>query len=327
MQPYFSNSTEAVRGFRDLGRVWEEIGRKRNNPELLAWGEKLVRESEGLQRDLRTAIKRSTLTVDGETVLPAIAGAREPAHTVVARDPLDPQHRDYRAYMEMLYSGNLTPKQAQTIFDYRATHHDTILGMPVAYGYNTGEMAGFLSYGYGYALIQLDSIREALLMLYSDMAHQYTRGSWTAPETRSIIPDREIAPYCSPAQLAMAMMTRWLLVFEDPESETLWLAKGVPQSWLKNGKTVYVREAPTRWGRVGFSLVSQLNDARILIRVEFPKSAFGATTRVRLRAPDGKKIRSVTLNRAPWNQFDPAEETVTIPRGHSGTVELVATME
>ena len=28
MQPYFSNSTEAARGFRDLGRVWEAIGAK-----------------------------------------------------------------------------------------------------------------------------------------------------------------------------------------------------------------------------------------------------------------------------------------------------------
>ena len=327
MQPYFSNSTEAARGFRDLGRVWEAIGRKRNNPEILAWGEKLVRESDGLRRDLQTAIARSTINVDGETVLPAIAGATEPAHTVVARDPLDPQFRAYRSYMEMLYSGNLTSDQAQTIFDYRAHHHDTILGMPTAYGYNTGELAGFLSYGYGYGLIQNDRIRQALLMLYSDMAHQYTRGTWTAPETRSIIPDHDIAPYCSPAQLVMAMMTRWLLVFEDPESETLWLAKGVPQSWLKDGKSISVREAPTRWGRVGFSLDSNLSHGRILVRVNFPNSAFGATTYLRLRAPDGKKIRSVTLNRAPWSQFDPAGETVTIPRGYSGTVELIATME
>jgi hypothetical protein len=175
MQPYFSNSTEAARGFRDLGRVWGAIGRKRKNPEILAWGEKLVAESESLQKDLQVAITRSTLTVDGEAVIPAIAGAKEPPHTAVARDALDPQYRAYRTYMEMLFSGNLTPPQAKTIFAYRASHHDTILGMPTAYGYNTGEMAGFLSYGHGYGLIQYDMIRQALLMFYSDMAHQYTR--------------------------------------------------------------------------------------------------------------------------------------------------------
>ena len=31
MQPYFSNSTEAARGFRDLGFVWEMIGKKTGN--------------------------------------------------------------------------------------------------------------------------------------------------------------------------------------------------------------------------------------------------------------------------------------------------------
>ena len=46
MQPYFSNSTEAARGFRDLGRVWKQIGKERNNAGLRAWGQRLERESQ-----------------------------------------------------------------------------------------------------------------------------------------------------------------------------------------------------------------------------------------------------------------------------------------
>ena len=45
MQPYFSNSTEAARGFRDLGMIWEALGRKKGNAELTAWGQRLVREA------------------------------------------------------------------------------------------------------------------------------------------------------------------------------------------------------------------------------------------------------------------------------------------
>jgi hypothetical protein len=45
MQPYFSNSTEAARGFRDLGRVWEKIGKQRKNSELIAWGPALAARS------------------------------------------------------------------------------------------------------------------------------------------------------------------------------------------------------------------------------------------------------------------------------------------
>ena len=94
------------------------------------------------------------LHVDGETVLPAIAGATEPAHTVVARDPLDPQFRDYRLIWRCCTPAISLPTRPRQYSTIARHHHDTILGMPAAYGYNTGELAGFLSYGYGYGLIQ-----------------------------------------------------------------------------------------------------------------------------------------------------------------------------
>ena len=141
---------------------------------------------------------------------------KEPFHVAVARDKLDPQFRSYRAYMEMLYSGNLTRAQVETIVNYRAAHHDIILGIPTVYGYDTHEWGGFLSYGHGYGLLQHDFTREYLLLLYSLMAHQYTRGTWTAPETRLLDPKRFAAPYCTPAQMTVPLLTRWMLVFEEP---------------------------------------------------------------------------------------------------------------
>jgi hypothetical protein len=323
MQPYFSNSTEAARGFRDLGHVWEKIGKQRGDAELTGWGQRLVRESEELQKDIQTAISRSILQSDGKPILPSIAGVKEPFHIAVARDETDPQYRSYRAYMEMLYSGNLSTEQAKMVVDYRRDHHDMILGVPTAYGYKTGELAGFLSYGHGYGLIQHDMIREALLMTYSIMAHQYTRGTWTAPETRNVLIDRIAAPYCTPAQLVVSLMTRWMLVFEDPQSETLWLGKAIPRKWLEDGKTTSVSEAPTRWGRIGFSISSHIKTGDITAKVQLP-SSFGAVTNLRLRAPGDAKIKSVTLNGKIWKQFNPSDETITIPSGMSGTVNLVA---
>jgi hypothetical protein len=201
MQPYFSNSTEAARGLRDLGHVWEKIGAQQKDGSLRAWGRRLQREAVELRKDIDAAISRSILTVDGERILPAIAGVKEPFHIVVPQDNRDPQYRSYRAYMEMTYSGSLTKEQARLIHDYRSNHHDMLLGVPTAYGYNTSDIAGFLSYGHGYSLIQHDMIREALLLTYSTMAHQYTRGTWTAPETRNLLGDGNAAPYCTPAQL------------------------------------------------------------------------------------------------------------------------------
>jgi hypothetical protein len=320
MQPYYSNSTEASRGFRDLGRVWRKLGQARSDGALASWGDWLVSESEALRKDLVASYARSMLDDGGESVLPAIAGVRQPFHIAAARDRLDPQHRSYRAYMEMLYSGSLTREQVGGIVSHRARHHDILLGIPTAYGYDTGEVAGFLAYGHGYGLVQHDYIREALLLTYSLAAHQYTRGTWLAPETRQVIRDTDAAPYCTPAQLAVPMMLRWLLVFEDPNSETLWLGKGIPRDWLLDGQKVSVVRAPTRWGRVSYDIESRGREIRVYVTL--PAGGIDAVTKLRLRA--ARPMKSVKVNGKPWATFDPKEETITLPAGQGGSLEVVA---
>jgi len=322
MQPYLSNSTEAARGFEELGAVWEKVGRKEHQLDLARWGQELRRESRALTTDLQQAIARSMLTNTQPPCLPAIAGVKEPFHIAVARDKLDPQFRSYRAYVEMLHSGNLTRTQVETIVNYRAAHHDIILGIPTVYGYDTHEWGGFLSYGHAYGLLQYDFVREYLLTLYSLMAHQYTRGTWTAPETRLLDPRRFAAPYCTPAQMVAPLLTRWMLVFEEPGSDTLWLAKGTPRAWLEDGQTIAVTRAPTPWGRLSFSLHSHLQAGRVEAVVELPSAPPAGQVKLRLRVPEGHRIRSVTANGKAWDQFDTEAETVTVPPGARGRLAL-----
>ncbi len=324
MQPYFSNSTEAARGFRDLGRVWLKIGARTKSPKLSAWGSRLLRESEELQRDIQNAISRSLLKIDGETILPSIAGVKEPFHVVVRRDPTDPQYRSYRAYMEMMYSGILTKDEVTKVVDDRKNHHDTLLGVPTAYGYKTGILAGFLSYGHGYGLVQHDMTREALLLLYAIMAHQSTRGTWTAPETRPVFTDDPAAPYCTPAQLVVALLTRWMLVFEDPMSDTVWFGKAMPRDWLEDGNTISAESVPTKWGRVGFAIESQFKNGKIAASLHLPSNHFKAIAKVRLRTPGNMPLKSVRLNGKPWANFSVEDETITIPPQSTSKIDLVA---
>jgi hypothetical protein len=322
MQPYFSNTTEAARGFHELGLVWEMIGKQKNDAKLVARGQQLVRESEELRQDIDTAVTRSVLVVDGQKVLPSIAGVRDPFHIAIPRDPSDPQYRSYRAYMEMLYSGSLSAENSKLIFDYLSTHHNFILGMPTAYGYNTGDLAGFRSYGYAYALIQHNEIRRAVLLLYSDMAHQYTRGTWTAPETRDVFTDNSAAPYCTPAQLVVSLLTRWILIFEDPQSGTLWLAKSTPREWLGDGQHIKISDAHTRWGIVSYALTSHLQQRTIDARISLPTSPFQVPVHLRLRVLNGFRMQRVTLNGKQLSTFDPESETVIIPKGSKGKIEI-----
>ena len=192
------------------------------------------------------AAEKPPLTRAQPVCLPAIAGVSQPFHIAVTADKLDSQFRSYRAYMEMLYSGNLTREQAEAIVRYRAAHHDVILGIPTCYGYDTHEVAGFLSYGHAFGLLQFDFVRDYLLTLYSLEAHHYTRGTWTAPETRPLDPKQFAAPYCTPAQMTVPLMLRWMLVFEDPASPVIWLAKATPRDWLEDGQTIAVRNGRSR---------------------------------------------------------------------------------
>lgn len=305
MQPYFGNCTEAARGWRDLARCWRGLGYAERAATLDA-------AARSLEADIQRAVERSILRDTTPPCLPSIAGATEPPHIAVANDRLDPQHRGYRSFMEMLYSGNLASEQVRLVVDYRAGRRDTILGLPTAYGYNTHEVAGFLTYGHAYGLVQHDFIREFLLTLYSLMAHQHTRGTWTAPETRSLNPGVNAAPYCVPAQLVVPMLTRWMLAFEDPAADLLWMAKGTPRDWLEDGLTIEVANAPTRWGRVSFSIVSHLAECYIEATVDFESRTVPPTLRLRLRAPSGYQLARCLVDGSAWDQFDPALETIDL---------------
>ena len=308
-QPYFANSTEAARGFAELGRAWVALG-------MTQRGQQLLDASRSLAADLQSAIGRSILTIDGERILPSIAGVKQPFHIAVAKDHSDPQYRGYRTYMEMLHSGILTADQAAMVVDYRQRHHDVILGVPMAYGLATGEMAGFLSYGHGFGLIQIDRIREALLLTHAHAAHQYTRGMWMAPETRKPMLDVDTATYCSPAECVQPMLLRWLLAFEEPEANVLWLGKGVPRDWLASGKSMRVGNIPTRWGRASYAIDAAKR--AIEARVNLPKG-IDAEVRLRLR---GTAIRSATVDGKPAALVDP--ETIRLPAG-GGAMRVVAT--
>ena len=55
---YYSNSTEAVRAFHDLGGAWHSIGKKLGRQDLIEQGQKLVQESADLKADLYTSIEK-----------------------------------------------------------------------------------------------------------------------------------------------------------------------------------------------------------------------------------------------------------------------------
>jgi hypothetical protein len=116
--------------------------------------------------------------------------------------------------------------------------------------------------------------------------------------------------------------SRLMLVME--RGEDLWLAPFVTGEWLKEGQTVAVTDAPTRFGPVSYRIVSHVKDGVIEARIEPPKRSAPKAIVLRLRHPDGKPMRSVTVNRRAHTDFDPVKETIRIIPDGKKTISVRA---
>jgi hypothetical protein len=317
-QPYFSNSTEAWRGFRDLGRAWQALGHRRADGGLVERGSWLVEEAAALRSDIDRALRRSRIEDEGELALPAIAGAAMLPHEAPYRSA-PASFDENRVWSEMFASGVVPQDIVEIILRCAARHGGTSFGIVT----NRTLVVGFHAAGQAWGLIQHDRIRELLLLYYAVAAHLHTRGTWTALECVDLDRDRAAhLPYCAPAQLTVPLITRWMLVFEEPLSDMLWLARASPRRWLAQGGRIGVRDMPTRWGRVTYELRSRLDELTIDASVTLP-SGLPEGSRLRLRVPGRLAIASVSLDGVPWPAFNGDEEAIRLPAGTGRELLLI----
>lgn len=112
---------------------------------------------------------------------------------------------------------------------------------------------------------------------------------------------------------------RNLLVMEDGPS--LWLARGTPRAWLKQGKRISVNHAPTAFGDVDYEIVSDIEHRLVTASVTLPSRKPPKAVFLRLRHPNAKAIASVTVNGKPWSDFDSKRELVTL-HSRTGVVKV-----
>jgi hypothetical protein len=111
--------------------------------------------------------------------------------------------------------------------------------------------------------------------------------------------------------------TGWFLcqtatMFVMNRGDELWLAPCVTNNWLKDGMVVAVRNAPTRFGPVGFTITSHVAKGYIEASIEPPTRTAPKHIVLRIRHPDGKRMKSVTVNGRPHADFDPTTETIQL---------------
>ena len=192
-----------------------------------------------------------------------------------------------------------------------------------------------------------------LLQLWTVATHANTRGTWTAPEEADI--GGGAMPYATSSQMVMPIHLKWMLVWEHPITQTLWIGRALPRAWLaeglptrrstsladgsgssngsSNNGSLVLRNVASSRGRFSLSLTSKLGSSGcIAANITWVNPASAGAARgvpagglvLRLRTPGKRQIASVALaGRAlPASAWNTTDESVSFTAQHLGKVGL-----
>jgi len=320
-------------GLLAMADVWDATGR----PALAARSRSVAAR---LGNGLRSAVHASERRLgDGSLFVPAalLDGGSPFAHLTDSRDG---------SYWSLvapyaLASGFFAPRSALAtgLLRYLLLHGSRLLGLVRAGAYRLAEPGETVSgtdqvYGTNVArfLADNDQPDQLVLSLYGTLAAALTPGTFVTGEAASLTPlhgalyRTMYLPPNNDGAASFLETLRLMLVHETRDRDAiprgLELAFATPRGWLEPGKSIAVRDAPTSFGPLSYTI--HRDQTTIEADVELPSSPALSTVRLRLRLPAGERITSVELDgrRLP---FDPRGDTVDLS-GRSGDLQLQATV-
>ncbi|MCL4783789.1 MAG: hypothetical protein KJZ70_12205 [Bryobacterales bacterium] len=170
------------------------------------------------------------------------------------------------------------------------------------------------------AYLMRDDVKAVIRTFYSYMAsafshtalepleHRFTHGQYFGPPS---------------TDGAWFELYRNMLIHER-DDDSLLLAGFAPRRWLEDGKRIEVRNAPTRFGPLSMTLRNAAAGKQLEANVEMSGRARPSSLLVRFRHPQGKPIRSVTVNGRNWSDFDAAKDWVRIAAPSERSYAIVA---
>ncbi len=319
-KPYFANSAFTVRGWREIAATWRKV--------KFAGGETLAadwtKRADQLQQTLTKSIDANTKRDKKPAYIGPLPGATLTFRESLAQERPSPQQWPHRCYAELVQPDVVSPEQSNLIIDCMRAYGATTVGVVANVGRanpNGRAILGFISYGYAHQLLRLGRVEEYILFMYAHRYHDHSRGSWTAGEVSGITGGGAL--FCIPAQQTIPLLVRWMLVFEDYDKGVLHFGRAIPRDWVATGKPISIKGAPTRWGRVDYSLTTKGN--QLAASVTLPaKGDVPKEIHVAFRVPKGKTLSGATVNGKPVTLGGLKNEAAVIQTGGSRQFEVVA---
>jgi hypothetical protein len=170
------------------------------------------------------------------------------------------------------------------------------------------------------AYLLRDDAKAAIRVFYSYMASAFSHSVFEPVEHRW-----RWGQYYGPPSTdgAWFELYRNMLV-RELDDRTLLLGQAAPRAWLADGKKIEVKNAPTWFGNVSFEVRSHADTGTIEAAVRLDGRQPPQAILLRLRHPESKPIRRVTINGRDWRDFDPAKEWVRLPAAGAQSYSVVA---
>jgi hypothetical protein len=182
--------------------------------------------------------------------------------------------------------------------------------------------------------MQANLLGGPLPYLYRDEIKHYLRGYFNAlasayyPEIR-MCNEHSLPELGYPAgdhfkSSDEAQSTYWLrLMFVHEDGDNLILGQAIPRYWMADGKSAGIERAASFFGPLSVRYTSEAGQGRIKAVVTPPTRNRPKSILVRFRHPDGKPIKSATVNGQAYDKLDAAKEWVILPGAVEGTQEIV----
>ncbi len=326
-QPYYANSAFAARGFKDLAHTWTQLAHSSSTWAMNSLADQWRKRSNTLRDQTIKSVSNNTQKDKAPPYIGLFPGTTLTFRESLEKERPSPQQWPHRPYAELLQADILPQDVANTVVDCMRAYGATTLGVVAnvwRFTPDGREILGFISYGYAQMLLRLDRIEEFLLFLYAHRYHAHTRGSWTAGEVTGITGDS--GTYCVPAQQTIPLLVRWMLVLEDSDEDILYLAKGLPREWVGSGKPIQIQNAPTRWGRASFNLLTKSDNKSVVANVELTGATSPKELHFKLRLPSRMVLQQVTVNGKAAALGGLHRDTVVIATENRKQFEIIGQM-
>jgi hypothetical protein len=172
----------------------------------------------------------------------------------------------------------------------------------------------------GLPYLYRDNAKAAVRTFYSQMACAFSHSVFEPVEHRWMH-----GQYFGPPSTdgSWFELLRNMLV-REVDDKTLILGQATPRDWLEDSKDIDVSGAPTRFGPISFHIRSESRKGQISARVRLSSTDHLDKLLVRLRHPEEKAIRTVSVNGQDSKAFNADREWIEIEKPRAGTYEILA---